>query len=234
MGDPLRRAPLRRPPVPTRSPCGRAPRRRGEDLKTVAAVHPPEGQQMPFILTWYLSHDLSPRPVDPWYAIETTETWWRAWSAACSYDGEYREAVVRSLDHARRPSPTSRRAASWPPRRRRCPSRSAATATGTTATAGCATPRSPSSRSCAAGTTRRRWPGATGCCGRPPVDVSKLQIMYGAAGERRLDEWEVDWLPGYEGSRAGAHRQRRVGPVPAGRLRRGDVRPLHRPASSTA
>ena len=31
-------------------------------------------------------------------------------------------------------------------------------------------------------------------------DPSKLQIMYGAAGERRLDEWEVDWLPGYEGS----------------------------------
>ena len=28
----------------------------------------------------------------------------------------------------------------------------------------------------------------------------QLQIMYGAAGERRLDEWEVDWLPGYEGS----------------------------------
>jgi GH15 family glucan-1,4-alpha-glucosidase len=31
-------------------------------------------------------------------------------------------------------------------------------------------------------------------------DVSKLQIMYGASGERRLDEWEVDWLPGYETS----------------------------------
>ena len=31
-------------------------------------------------------------------------------------------------------------------------------------------------------------------------DVSKLQIMYGPAGERRLDEWEADWLPGYEDS----------------------------------
>jgi len=31
-------------------------------------------------------------------------------------------------------------------------------------------------------------------------DVSKLQIMYGAAGERRLDEWEASWLPGYENS----------------------------------
>jgi len=29
---------------------------------------------------------------------------------------------------------------------------------------------------------------------------AQLQIMYGLAGERRLDEWEVPWLPGYEGS----------------------------------
>ena len=54
-------------------------------------------------------------------------------------------------------------------------------------------------------------------------DVSELQIMYGPAGERRLDEWEVDWLPGLRGVGAGADRQRRVGPVPAGRLRRGHV-----------
>ena len=31
-------------------------------------------------------------------------------------------------------------------------------------------------------------------------DVSRLQIMYGPAGERRLDEWEAPWLPGYEAS----------------------------------
>jgi GH15 family glucan-1,4-alpha-glucosidase len=31
-------------------------------------------------------------------------------------------------------------------------------------------------------------------------DVSRLQIMYGPAGERRLDEWEAPWLPGYENS----------------------------------
>ena len=31
-------------------------------------------------------------------------------------------------------------------------------------------------------------------------DPSQLQIMYGAGGERRLSEYEVDWLPGYEGS----------------------------------
>ena len=31
-------------------------------------------------------------------------------------------------------------------------------------------------------------------------DPSDLQIMYGVAGERRLPEFEVDWLPGFEGS----------------------------------
>src|SRR5439155_18006037 len=32
-------------------------------------------------------------------------------------------------------------------------------------------------------------------------DPADLQIMYGAAAERRLDERELEWLPGYEGSR---------------------------------
>ena len=32
-------------------------------------------------------------------------------------------------------------------------------------------------------------------------DPADVQIMYGLAGERRLDERELDWLPGYEGSR---------------------------------
>jgi len=31
-------------------------------------------------------------------------------------------------------------------------------------------------------------------------DPNDVQIMYGVAGERRLDEWEAEWLPGYEGS----------------------------------
>jgi len=32
-------------------------------------------------------------------------------------------------------------------------------------------------------------------------DPAQLQIMYGPAGERRLTELELDWLPGYESSR---------------------------------
>ena len=53
--------------------------------------------------------------------------------------------------------------------------------------------------SCRLHATRRR-PGGTGCCGRWPATRRDLQIMYGLAGERRLTELELDWLPGYEGS----------------------------------
>ena len=58
--------------------------------------------------------------------------------------------------------------------------------------------------------------------GRP----ADLQIMYGVAGERRLAEYEADWLPGYEGLDTGPDRQRRLGADAAGRVRR-DHRRLH-------
>ena len=32
-------------------------------------------------------------------------------------------------------------------------------------------------------------------------DPAQVQIMYGLLGERRLDEWEVPWLAGYEGAK---------------------------------
>ena len=56
-------------------------------------------------------------------------------------------------------------------------------------------------------------------------DPADLQIMYRPGGERRLEEWEVPWLSGYESPpRCGLGT--RPGPVPARRLRRGHVRPV--------
>ena len=77
-------------------------------------------------------------------------------------------------------------------------------------------------RCCAPGTPRRRWPGGTGCCARSPA-TRDLQIMYGLAGERRLTEWEADWLPGYEGS-APVRIGNAAWPAPARRLRGGHGR----------
>ena len=52
-------------------------------------------------------------------------------------------------------------------------------------------------------------------------DPAHLQIMYGTRGERRLTEYELPWLPGYEESAPVRDRQRGVRAVPARRLRRG-------------
>ena len=95
------------------------------------------------------------------------------------------------------------------PARRRSRNGSAASATGTTASAGCATPRSPSSPWSARATSTKRKPGTGGCCARPPASPDDLQTMYGVAGERRLDEFVVPWLPGYEERKPGAGRKRR-------------------------
>ena len=52
--------------------------------------------------------------------------------------------------------------------------------------------------------------GATGSCAPSPAAPTQMQIMYGIRGERRLSEFELPWLKGYEGSQPGAHRQCRA------------------------
>src|SRR5215510_12690131 len=48
--------------------------------------------------------------------------------------------------------------------------------------------------------SRKRRTGGNGCCVQPPEAPPQIQIMYGLRGERRLTEWQVPWLPGYENS----------------------------------
>ncbi len=173
---------------------------RGEGLSTVAECTLAEGQNVPFILTWYLSHELPPRPVDPWYSIASTTAWWRSWAAGCTYEGEYRDAVVRSL--------ITLKALTYEP------------TGGIVAAATTSLPeaiggnRNWDYRYCwlrdatltlqslmRGGYHEEAMAWRDWLLRAASGDVSKLQIMYGAAGERRLDEWEVDWLAGYEGSR---------------------------------
>ena len=115
--------------------------------------------------------------------------------------------------HRRRADDVAARAA----RRRR--------ATGTTATAGCATPRSPSSRCMDGGYSTRRAPGATGCCApspaRPDAGADHVRRRRRAAA---APSWRCDWLPGYEGSRPVRIGNAAARAVPARRLRRGDRR----------
>jgi GH15 family glucan-1,4-alpha-glucosidase len=171
----------------------------GEHLRTVSEITVREGEQIPYVLTWYPSHQAPPRPQDPWYLVANTEEWWRTWSSACTYEGDYSDAVLRSL--------ITLKALTYEP------------TGGIVAAATTSLPealggnRNWDYRFCwlrdatltleslmrggyhAEAMAWRDWllRAAAG-------DVARLQIMYGSGGERRLDEWEVDWLPGYETS----------------------------------
>ena len=105
-----------------------------------------EGQSVPFSLSWYPASEEPPRPVAACYAIDDTEQWWQEWAAQCTYQGEYRDAVVRSLItlKALTYEPTGGIVAAATTSLARDARGSGAT--GTTGSAGCATPPSRSSR----------------------------------------------------------------------------------------
>jgi len=70
---------------------------RGENFKTVARFTVKEGERVPFELTWHPSNREKPSALDVARAVQSTESWWRKWSDRCSYQGEWRDAVLRSL-----------------------------------------------------------------------------------------------------------------------------------------
>ena len=70
---------------------------RNEDFRTFAAFTVSAGERVPFQLTWYPSHEGPPASQDAARSLEQTESWWRQWAGRCTYEGEWRDAVVRSL-----------------------------------------------------------------------------------------------------------------------------------------
>jgi len=173
---------------------------RGEDFTTVADFIVSQGQTVAFDLTWYLSHEPCPPPLDVAEAVAATSTWWSEWSARCTYAGEWREAVVRSLVtlKALTYAPTGGIVAApttslpehlggvrnWD--YRYCWLRDATFTLYALMNAGYVD-------------EARQWRAwlLRAVAGKP----SQIQIMYGLAGERRLTELELPWLPGYEGAR---------------------------------
>jgi GH15 family glucan-1,4-alpha-glucosidase len=185
---------------------------RGQDFTTVARFTVGEGERVPFMLQWYPSHRPPPHAADPARAVEETERWWRRWAERCTYTGPWREAVVRSLVTLRAlayeptggivAAPTT----SLPEQAggvrnwdyRYCWLRDAAMSLSALLESGYV------EEACA----WRDW--LLRAVAGAPRD---LQIMYGPAGERRLAEYELPWLPGYEGARPV-----RVGNAAAGQL----------------
>jgi GH15 family glucan-1,4-alpha-glucosidase len=187
---------------------------RGENFTTVAEFEVAPGRQVPFSLSWHPSHRAGTHILNARGALFECESWWRDWARRCTYQGPYREAVVRSLVtlKALTYEPTGGIVAapttSLPEKiggvrnwdYRYCWLRDATLSLlallncGYTDEAG----------------AWRRW-----LLRAVAGDPSKTQIMYGLRGERRLTEWEVAWLPGYEGSGPvrvgnGAHDQRQL------------------------
>ena len=68
-----------------------------KDLAHHAQFTVSAGDRIPFVMTWQQSHLRSPKRVDAEQALRDTETAWTEWVAHCHYDGEWREAVIRSL-----------------------------------------------------------------------------------------------------------------------------------------
>jgi GH15 family glucan-1,4-alpha-glucosidase len=172
----------------------------GENMRTVADFDVAEGERVPFVLAWHPSHERPPDPVDAEELLHSTDEWWRRWSTRCRYQGPWRDAVIRSLVtlKALTYDPTGAVVAAattslpeqiggarnWD--YRFCWLRDATFTLYALMTAG----YEQEARAW------REWL-LRAVAGTP----GQLQIMYGIAGERRLGETELDWLPGYEGSR---------------------------------
>jgi GH15 family glucan-1,4-alpha-glucosidase len=173
---------------------------RGENMTTVADFTVGPGDRVPFALTWFQSHLDAPAEIDPEQALRDTESFWTEWSSRCTYDGEWRDAVLRSLIvlKALTYQPTGGIVAAtttslpeqiggvrnWD--YRYCWLRDATFTLDALLTAGYTEEAN----------AWREW--LLRAIAGDPAD---LQIMYGPAGERRLIEVELDWLPGYDGSR---------------------------------
>jgi GH15 family glucan-1,4-alpha-glucosidase len=157
------------------------------------------GDRVAFTMTWHRSFEPPPPRIDPWDALKSTIRYWNDWTARCTYQGEWREAVNRSLLTLKalsyRPTggivaaPTTSLpeelggARNWD--YRFCWLRDATFTLYAMLMAGYEDEAE----------AWREW-----LLRAVAGDPRDLRIMYGLAGERRMPELEIEWLPGYEDS----------------------------------
>jgi GH15 family glucan-1,4-alpha-glucosidase len=173
---------------------------RGRGQTSVSEFAVAQGQRLTFTLTYAPSHVETPKPFDAEQVLDDTIAKWRDWSAASNYQGEWGEAVQRSLITLKAltygptggivAAPTTSLPETVGGSRnwdyRYCWLRDATLTLEALMNAGYYDEAA----------AWRRWLERS-AAGNP----EQLQIMYGLGGERRLMEWEADWLPGYENSR---------------------------------
>lgn len=169
------------------------------DRMHVGVIEVGAGDSHDLVLTWYPSHRTPPPQVEVDDAVARTEEWWRTWAARCEHEGRYNHAVKRSLMVLRAlthqdtggivAAPTTSLPEEIGGTRnwdyRYCWLRDAALTLEALLAHGYV--------DIADGW--RQW--LLRAVAGAPEDV---QIMYGVGGERRLEEYELVHLPGYEGS----------------------------------
>ncbi|HMC54804.1 MAG TPA: glycoside hydrolase family 15 protein [Gemmatimonadaceae bacterium] len=184
----------------------------GRGLTTVGEWTVEAGQSFAFTLSYGPSHLEPPRPVNAQKALKDTEHLWREWVSRCEYDGEWKDAVRRSLMTLKALTyrPTGGLVAalttSLPEKLggtrnwdyRFCWLRDATLTLLALMDAGYYDEAA----------EWRDWL-LRAAAGSP----QQVQIMYGIAGERHLWERELPWLPGFEQSAPV-----RVGNAAAGQL----------------
>ena len=172
----------------------------GEDMRTRGEFNVQAGQQIAFALSWSPSYVDAPEPLRVDEVLATLESHWLHWSEKLKPGGEWADAVLRSLL-------TLKGLAHW--------ETGGIVAAGTTSLPEqLGGSRNWDYRYCwlrdstftlyafisagflAEAQAWREWL-LRAVAGSP----DKLQIMYGVAGERRLEEFELPWLPGFEGSK---------------------------------
>jgi GH15 family glucan-1,4-alpha-glucosidase len=159
-----------------------------------------EGARERLTLTWHPSYEESPSVEDADSALARTEAWWREWSGRCQYQGAYREEVLTSLIALKAMT---------------CETTGALIAAPTTSLPeDIGGVRNWDYRYCwlrdsvlaleallGAGYTEEAVAFRDFLLRVATGDPTKIQIMYGIGGERRLTEFELPELPGYESSK---------------------------------
>ncbi|TDD83600.1 glycoside hydrolase family 15 protein [Actinomadura darangshiensis] len=171
----------------------------GRDMATCADFTVSAGDRVPFVLTYKPSHLPRPKAVGAERALSDTELFWSDWMKRYDYDGRWDDAVRRSL--------ITLKALTY------APTGGIVAAATTSLPEQLGGPRNWDYRFCwlrDATFTLQALLG-TGFAAEAKAwrewllravagDPADLQIMYGIDGTRRLTEFTVDWLAGYEGS----------------------------------
>jgi GH15 family glucan-1,4-alpha-glucosidase len=177
---------------------GPVPMQRVKD--SIVATFPiKKGQKIAFQLNWHASHLPDPGELQVDRELANTEQYWRDWAGKCKYQGRWRDAVLRSL--------ITLKALTY------LPTGAIVAAPTTSLPEQLGGPRNWDYRFCwlrdssltiialmmggyvEEATAFRNWL-LRAAAGAP----EEVQIMYNLDGARRLTEFDLGWLPGYEGS----------------------------------